>query len=355
MKDKVKAVVRSFESSLREAVEALESNLTQLDSSTPGFRARVGDRVWNRDMEKEGEVTEHSWSVESGDRYVVRYPGGKSKESDGHDLVPDFVPGDRVRHVQTKTEGWIIRRIRGEDYRKYSVQYGKVGGSWSKREDTWIWDLELLPPQKTTLFREGDRIRHKYTGLEAQVVSPMDEDGGGCKVVYDGTRKEVRLTDSDLRDHELIPKEQVREQDREERERRQKMLESLDSGTRVQTDRGPGVIARIERRKLDYQGKKVNVIQEIVMHFQGEDHLISFVGTYLNELLRTLEPTDPPSDSRYYVRIPNYRHWTREDPNPSVVIQRCDSKGEALAWIRENIGPCDGEGRVSLLQEVPKS
>lgn len=54
------------------------------------------------------------------------------------------------------------------------------------------------------------------------------------------------------------------------------------------------------------------------------------------------------NETTIYIDIPNPA-TVGEDDNAWINVHKTTSKEEAIAWIRENIGPCDDDGRISLL------
>jgi hypothetical protein len=52
-----------------------------------------------------------------------------------------------------------------------------------------------------------------------------------------------------------------------------------------------------------------------------------------------------------YVDLPN----TSDLSGPMVTVGRFRTKAEAVAWVRENIGYCDDDGRICLLTETEEA
>jgi len=53
-----------------------------------------------------------------------------------------------------------------------------------------------------------------------------------------------------------------------------------------------------------------------------------------------------------YVDIPDPESIGDKDRGAWIDVHSAKTKAEAVAWIRENIGPCDDDGNVCLLSEV---
>lgn len=54
-----------------------------------------------------------------------------------------------------------------------------------------------------------------------------------------------------------------------------------------------------------------------------------------------------------YVDVPNPDTIGQED-NAWRNVHTAGTKAEAVAWIRQNIGPCDDDGNICLLSNVSK-
>lgn len=57
--------------------------------------------------------------------------------------------------------------------------------------------------------------------------------------------------------------------------------------------------------------------------------------------------TEPEYDD-VYVDVPN-PNTVGEGDNEWVNVGNFTTKSQAVAWIRENLGPCDDDGRICLL------
>jgi hypothetical protein len=50
----------------------------------------------------------------------------------------------------------------------------------------------------------------------------------------------------------------------------------------------------------------------------------------------------------YFIDIPT-RECVDNDDGPWTNLTTCDTKAEAVAWVRQHLGPCDDDGNICLL------
>lgn len=78
----------------------------------------------------------------------------------------------------------------------------------------------------------------------------------------------------------------------------------------------------------------------------------------IESLLEALDARAPEASVKHEVSTGKFKNIYIDIPNPDTIgeednswknVEICKTKKEALAWIRENIGPCDDEGRIGLI------